>query len=66
VIQSLSSRSQHPLAFASYSPFTGSLSNPPTADFSPFICCDYFGLAKNQESVIEITKSRDDGHLPWR
>jgi hypothetical protein len=38
----------------------------PTADFSPFICCDYFGLAKNQESVIEITKSRDDGHLPWR
>jgi hypothetical protein len=48
VIQSLSSRSQHPLAFASYSPFTGSLSNPADGGFSPFICCDYFGLAKNQ------------------
>jgi hypothetical protein len=33
VIQSLSSRSQHPLAFASYSPFTGSLSNPADGGF---------------------------------
>lgn len=32
------------------------------------MCRCYFGLAQKRKTVIEITKNRDEGHLPirWR
>ena len=55
---------RHLQAFASSSHWLGALQDSADTAPAPNMCSCYFGLAQKRKTVIEITKNRDEGHLP--